>query len=400
LLEPERPTLGSLRTVISIDGGGDQQFEELLAPGAPIPETGRAPEDLASILYTSGTTGKPKGATLTHGNLLTNVAQIAELVPLAAGEAVGMILPLFHANAQVVTTLVPLMIGCEVVMWERFSASTFWETVDRYRPVTISAVPTILAGILDAPGAPQRPQDTSLRYVICGAAPLPIELLQAFQTKFGIRILEGYGLTETSCVASVNPYYGERKVGSIGLPVRGQQMRIVDENGAPVAPGGYGEITIKGPNVMPGYLRNPQANAESLRDGWLYTGDIGYMDDDGYFFIVDRTKDMIIRGGENIYPREIEEVLYAYRGVQECAVIGVPDEFRGEEVLAVVVPSTDDFDLAGLETFAAERLAKYKLPRGFVLRDSLPKTPTGKISKAPLRDEFGSWADDRVKTPG
>jgi long-chain acyl-CoA synthetase len=361
--------LPCLRSVISIDDGG---LDGLAGRGGSTPTPARGLDDLAAILYTSGTTGKPKGAMLTHRNELVNAAMGAELLPLGPGDRVGMLLPLFHANAQVVTCLIPMMIGLEVVMWERFSASTFWDTVAELRPVSLSAVPTILAAVLNAPGAPSGA--TSLRYVICGAAPLSVELLEAFQKRFEIRILEGYGLTETTCISSLNPFYGDRRAGSIGLAVRGQQMRIAGNDGQPAPAGDYGEIAIKGPNVMAGYLKNPEATAESIRDGWLYTGDIGYVDEAGYFFIVDRSKDMIIRGGENIYPREIEEVIYEHPGVLECAVIGVPDAVRGVEELSA---------------FAAQRIARYKLPRAFeIRRDGLPKTPTGKISKGPLREQF------------
>jgi long-chain acyl-CoA synthetase len=387
VVAPHREDLPALRDVISIDDG----LDELARHGAATPAPQRGLDDLAAILYTSGTTGKPKGAMITHRNALVNAAMGAELLPLGPGDRVGMLLPLFHANAQVVTCLVPMMIGLEVVMWERFSASTFWETVAELQPVSLSAVATILAAVLDAPGAPSGA--TSLRYVICGAAPLSVELLEAFQRRFEIRILEGYGLTETTCISSLNPFYGDRKAGSIGLPVRGQEMRIVGAGGEPVASGDYGEIVIKGPNVMAGYLKNPEATAESIRDGWLRTGDVGYVDDDGYFFIVDRSKDMIIRGGENIYPREIEEVIYEHPGILECAVIGVPDPVRGEEVLAIVAPRAGaELDVDELSGFAAQRIATYKLPRRFEIRAELPKTPTGKISKGPLREEFGSWA--------
>jgi long-chain acyl-CoA synthetase len=393
VIEPVRAGLEGLRDVILVDGDGNGgvSLDELATRGSGPPPVSRAHDDLTAILYTSGTTGKPKGAMLSHRNLLVNAAQGAELVPLGAGERVGMLLPLFHANAQVVTTIIPLLIGCEVVMWEKFSASKFWATVDECRPVTISAVPTILAAVLNAPGAPDG--GSSLRYVICGAAPLSVELLRAFEERFRIRILEGFGMTETGCIASINPYYGDRKVGSIGLPIRGQEMKIVDqETGETSGPGNYGEIVMRGPNIMLGYLHNPEATADTIRDGWLHSGDIGYMDEDGYFFIVDRTKDMIIRGGENIYPREIEEVIYEHSAVLECAVIGIPDEVRGEEILAVVVAREGEtIDADELGAFIAERLAKYKLPKQVVLRDELPKTPTGKISKGPLRDEFGSW---------
>ena len=387
-LEPHRGDLPDLKNVISIDDGGDATLAELADKGLPAPEISRQPDDLAAVLYTSGTTGKPKGAMLTHRNELANAGMGAELVPLGPNERVGMLLPLFHANAQVVTCVIPMMIGCEIVMWERFSASAFWDTVAEFEPVTISAVPTILAAVLNAPGAPTG--GTSLRYVICGAAPLSRELLEAFQDRFGIRILEGYGLTETTCVSSINPYYGVRKPGSIGLPVRQQEMRIVDPDGKEMPRGEFGEIIIRGPNVMPGYLNRPEATAESIRDGWLHTGDVGYVDEDGYFFIVDRSKDMIIRGGENIYPREIEEVLYEHEGVMECAVIGIPHDVRGEEVLAVLAPKPGiELDVEELAAFAKERLAKYKLPARFEIRPELPKTATGKIEKGPLRDEFG-----------
>ncbi len=395
-LASRREQLDTVHNLISIDEGGDVTLSELAGRGNGTPSPERGLDDVAAILYTSGTTGKPKGAMLTHRNELVNTTQGAELVPLAPGERVGMLLPLFHANAQVVTTLIPMMIGCEVVMWEKFSASKFWQAVEEFEPVTISAVPTILAAVLNAPGAPEG--GNSLRYVICGAAPLSVELLTAFQDRFGIRILEGYGLTETGCIASINPFYGERKAGSIGLSLRGQQMRIVGEDGEVADSGDYGEIVIKGPNVMAGYLKNQEATDESIRDGWLHTGDVGYMDEDGYFFIVDRSKDMIIRGGENIYPREIEEVLYAHESILECAVIGVPHDVRGEEVLAVVTLKPDaSVDLDELAAFAAEHLAKYKLPHRFELKDELPKTPTGKISKGPLREEFGSWTTSRAE---
>jgi long-chain acyl-CoA synthetase len=384
----ERGALQSLRAIVGIEaGGGDVELDALAVRGGPLPTPVREPADLAAILYTSGTTGKPKGAMLSHRNQLVNAAQGAELLPLARGERVGLILPLFHANAQVMAALVPMLIGCEIVMWERFSASTFWQTVQTLRPVTVSTVPTILAAVLATPNAPDGP--TSLRYIISGAAPLPVELLNTFQDRFGIRILEGYGLTEMTCIASINPFYGARKAGSIGLPVRGQQMEIRAPDGGVSPATELGEIVIKGPNVMQGYLRRPEATAETIRDGWLHTGDIGYVDEDGYFFVVDRSKDMIIRGGENIYPREIEEVLYAHGGLLECAVIGIPDRVRGEEVLALVVPSPGgELDLAALAAHAAARLARYKLPIRYEVLDELPKTPTGKISKGPLRERW------------
>ena len=353
--------------------------DALPGAGGGAPDASVAPGDLAALVYTSGTTGRPKGAMLTHANYLADARMFAELVPAVRGDRMGMILPLFHVNAQVATTLTPLLIGGSIVMWERFSASSFWDTVRRHRPVTISAVPTILAALLHAPGAAG---PTSLRYVICGAAPLSRELFVAFEERFGLRILEGYGLTEGTCVSSLNPHYGPRKVGSIGLPLRGQPMRLHEPDAR-----GYGEIVVRGPNVMAGYYRDPEATAEAIRDGWLHTGDVGYVDEDGFFFLVDRRKDMIIRGGENVYPREVEEVLEAHPMVREAAVVGVPDPVRGEEVHAVVLaapgatPSAD-----ALQEHCRARLAPFKVPRSFELRDELPRTPTGKVRKAELRD--------------
>ena len=385
-----RSQLPRLADVFSVDDGS---FDALRSTGGAPPEPRRSEDDLAALLYTSGTTGKPKGAMITHGNVIANAGMAAELLPLAPGDRLGLILPLFHANAQIATFAVPLLVGCEVVMWDRFSASTFWETVAELEPVSISAVPTILAAVLNAPGA-ERADSNSMRYVICGAAPLSRDLLEAFQRRFGIRVLEGYGLTESTCVSSLNPYYGQRKPGSIGLPVRGQEMEIRTPDGGRAPAGERGEIVIKGPNVMAGYLNNPEATETTLRDGWLYTGDIGYEDPDGYFYIVDRTKDMIIRAGENIYPREIEEVLYEHEGVLECAVIGIPDEHRGEEVLAVVAAKANvELDPMEVLRFAAARLARFKVPQTVEVIDELPKTPTGKISKGPLRERYGHWSD-------
>jgi acyl-CoA synthetase (AMP-forming)/AMP-acid ligase II len=390
LLGSRRDELPRLEHLVSVDDGS---FDALRRSAGEPPEVTRERGDLAALLYTSGTTGKPKGAMLSHGNVIANAWMAAELLPLAPGDRLGMILPLFHANAQIATFVVPLMVGCEVVMWERFSAKTFWATIEELEPVSISAVPTILAALLDAPGA-EEAEDSSLRYVICGAAPLSQELMNTFQDRFGLRILEGYGLTESTCVSSLNPFYGERKAGSIGLPLRGQQMEIRREDGTRAPQGERGEIVLKGPNIMLGYLHNDQATAESIRDGWLHTGDVGVEDEDGYFFIVDRTKDMIIRGGENIYPREIEEVLYEHPGVLEVAVIGIPDTHRGEEVLAVVAPKADSrLDADEVRAFAAERLARFKVPKRVEVATELPKTPTGKISKGPLREEYGHWSD-------
>ncbi|HVX31970.1 MAG TPA: AMP-binding protein, partial [Solirubrobacterales bacterium] len=331
-LEGHRDELPALREIVAVDGAD---------PAAPLRGRGSVgdhaavgPGDLCSLVYTSGTTGRPKGAMLGHGNFLANAWQLGEPLPISRGDTLGMVLPLFHVNAQLVTTVIPLVLGAQVAMWERFSASRFWADVARFEPVTFSSVPTMLAALLHAPGADEA-ESNSLRFVICGAAPLSPALFRRFEEKFGLKIMEGYGLTEGTCCTTINPFTGPRKIGSVGLPTRAQEVRIVDERGEPVPDGTAGEVCFRGPNMMHGYYKRPDANAETMVDGWVHTGDVGYRDEDGYFFLVDRTKDMIIRGGENIYPREIEEVIYEHSGVLECAVIGVPDEVRGEEVLAV-----------------------------------------------------------------
>jgi long-chain acyl-CoA synthetase len=342
------------------------------------------PGDLASLVYTSGTTGKPKGAMLTHGNFLANAWMLAEPLPLGRGDRMGMVLPLFHVNAQVVTTVVPMLIGGRVAMWDRFSASTFWSTVADFEPVTFSAVPTMLAALLHAPGADDAEVNT-LRFVICGAAPLSPALFRRFEAKFGLKVLEGYGLTEGTCCSTLNPFLGPRKIGSIGIPTRGQEVVVLGESGAEAADDEVGEVCVRGPNVMQGYFHRPDATAEALRDGWLYTGDVGYRDADGFLFLVDRRKDMIIRGGENIYPREIEDVLLEHPMVQGAAVVGRPDEVRGEEVHAVLVLAPGA-DLGDIERHCRASLAAFKVPSTWEVVGELPKTSTGKIDKKPLRE--------------
>jgi long-chain acyl-CoA synthetase len=387
-LEDLRDELPAVREILAAAGG--DPVAELRGRGtvddsAPVGRAG-----LASLVYTSGTTGRPKGAMLSHGNLLANAWQLGEPVPVGRGDVMGMVLPLFHVNAQMVTTVVPMFLGARVAMWDRFSASQFWGEVARFAPVTFSAVPTMLAALLYAPGADGAELNT-LRFVICGAAPLSPALFHRFEDKFGLRILEGYGLTEGTTCSTINPFMGPRKIGSIGLPTRGQEVRVLDERGDPVPDGTLGEVCLRGPNVMQGYLNRPDANAETLRDGWLHTGDVGYRDPDGYFFLVDRKKDMIIRGGENIYPREVEDVLLEHASVKEAAVIGRPDEVRGEEVHAVVA-LVEDGDVAGVERHCRDRLAPFKVPTGWDVVDELPKTSTGKIDKKPLRERLRAAA--------
>jgi long-chain acyl-CoA synthetase len=387
-LEAHRGELPMVSQVVTVDLGDSDPLAALRGAGTvPVAEV-LAPADLAALVYTSGTTGRPKGAMLTHANFLADAWMLAELLPIGRGDVLGMVLPLFHVNAQVVTTVVPLLLGAEVAMWERFSASSFWATVAKFEPVTFSAVPTMLAALLHAPGA-EAAETNTLRFVICGAAPLSPALFRRFEQKFGVAVLEGYGLTEGTCCSTLNPFLGPRKIGSIGIPTRGQEVVILDERGRVAPAGERGEVCVRGPNVMEGYYNRPDATAEALRDGWLHTGDIGYRDTDGFLFLVDRKKDMIIRGGENIYPREIEDVLLEHPTVQGAAVVGRPDEVRGEEVHAVVVLEPGA-ELAVVEEHCRARLAPFKVPSSWQVVDELPKTSTGKIDKKPLREQLVS----------
>jgi acyl-CoA synthetase (AMP-forming)/AMP-acid ligase II len=384
--------LPALQDVIGVDreSGGDP-LAELRGHGTADDPAPRRGDDLMSLVYTSGTTGRPKGAMLSHANFLSDTRMLAELLPAVRGDTLGMVLPLFHVNAQLVTTVMPMLMGANIAMWERFSASNFWATVAEFEPVTFSAVPTMLAALLHAPGADEAEINT-VRYVICGAAPLSPSLFQRFEEKFGIAILEGYGLTEAACCSTLNPFYGPRKLGSIGLPIRGQDVEIRTAENAVAAIGEPGEVCVRGPNVMQGYLGRPEANAESLREGWLHTGDVGYRDADGFVFLVDRKKDMIIRGGENIYPREIEDALLEFDGVQQVAVVGRPHPVRGEEVHAVVVLAAG-IDLEAVQQHSAGRLAPYKVPTSWEVLEDLPKTSTGKIDKKPLRERLRASAE-------
>jgi len=388
-VQEARADLPALREVVVVDRQGGDPLRPLRAADSLVAEPAPVGWDaLASLVYTSGTTGRPKGAMLSHGNLLANTRMLAELVPVGRGDILGMVLPLFHLNAQLVTTIMPMLLGAQVAMWERFSASTFWETVARFEPVTFSSVPTMLAALLHATGA-DRAETNSLRFVVCGAAPLSPAVFRRFEEKFGVAVLEGYGLTEGTCTSTLNPFYGPRRIGSIGLPTRNQEVVIRDADGQVAPDGVAGEVCVRGPNVMQGYYNRPEATAETVRDGWLHTGDVGYRDEDGFFFLVDRTKDMIIRGGENIYPREIEDVLLEFAGVEGAAVIGRPHEVRGEEVHAVLVLAPG-IELAGVEEHCRARLATFKVPSTWEVIDELPKTATGKIDKKPLRERVRS----------
>jgi long-chain acyl-CoA synthetase len=358
-------------------------FEQLLGGAEPRPEVvDVADDDTAVILYTSGTTGKPKGAELTHDNLRSNIATNVEtLIAVTPEDVVLGALPLFHSFGQTCAMNACVAVGACLTLLPRFDPVKALEVIARDRVTLFMGVPTMYVAMLAVP-ADQRPDTSSLRLCVSGGASLPVEVLRGFESQFGGAILEGYGLSETSPVASFNHPGRERKPGSIGTPIRDVAMKAFDEQDNEVPVGEVGEIVIRGPNVMKGYWQRPDATAEAMRGGWFHTGDLAKVDDEGYFFIVDRKKDLIIRGGYNVYPREVEEVLYEHPAVAEAAVLAVPDGELGEEVgAAVALKAGAEATPDELQAWVKERIAAYKYPRKVWLLPELPKGPTGKILK-------------------
>jgi long-chain acyl-CoA synthetase len=368
------------------DGGAPDDLPAMAAAapiGVPHPTS---PDDTAVILYTSGTTGKPKGAELTHSNLLVNCAVVVpKLIPIQPDEHVALAtLPLFHSFGQTCIQNATIANGGTFTLLPRFSPAEAFEIMERDKVTLFAGVPTMYFALLHHEDAPARLP--SLRWCMAGGAPMPVEVMKAFEEKFQVEILEGYGLSETSPVASFNMPGRPRTPGSIGYPVWGVEMAILDDKDQPVADGERGEICIRGHNIMKGYWKRPEATAETMRSGWFHSGDIGVRDPNGSYRIVDRVKDMIIRGGFNVYPREVEEVLYAHPAIVEAAVIGVPHESHGEEVKAVVALAKGQQATADeIIAWCKERLAAYKYPRLVEFVETLPKGPTGKILKRELR---------------
>ena len=350
------------------------------APGPGVAD--REPTDTAVILYTSGTTGQPKGAELSHDNLLHNVeVTAATLLHLEPDDVVLGALPLFHSFGQVVGMGCAVAAGACLTLLTRFDPARALDIIKRDQVTVLPGVPTMYAAILHHAGG-SAGDVASLRLCVSGGASMPVELLRAFEQQFDCMILEGYGLSETSPVASFNHPERARKPGTIGQPISGVQMRVQDDEGRPVPSNTVGEIAIRGRNVMKGYWRRPEETAEVLADGWFRTGDLGLADAEGYYSIVDRKKDMIIRGGLNVYPREVEEVLYEHPSVAEAAVIGVTDDLLGEEVAAVVTLKPGaSADPDELREYVKSQLAAYKYPRYVWIVAELPHGDTGKILK-------------------
>jgi long-chain acyl-CoA synthetase len=358
------------------------EFEELLTEAEVVGEvTERQNDDPAVIIYTSGTTGTPKGATLTHANLRAGADVGRDLVDAGPESVTVGTLPLFHVFGMNSIMNVTVRARGLMTLVPRFEPGKVLELIERDRATTFGGVPTMYGALLNHPDRDQH-DFSSLEFCISGGAPLPVEVLRGFDEAFGCKILEGYGLSETTGMSTFNTRDRERKPGSIGVPVGGTEVRIVDEDDNDVEPGEPGELVSRGPFVMRGYWNNDEATEAVMQGGWFHTGDVATVDEDGYLFIVDRKKDLIIRGGYNVYPREIEEVLYGHPAVLEAAVLGVPHPALGEEVgAAVVLKEGRHADADELRDYTKEQLAAYKYPRVIWFADELPKGGTGKVLK-------------------
>jgi long-chain acyl-CoA synthetase len=377
---------------VLVQGEGVYSFVDLIKSSPSKYERSNAtPEATALFLYTGGTTGIPKGAMLSHRNLVANTVQMSSWVWDARPgnhEVFLGVIPFFHSYGLTVVMNFAIAVGAAMVLLPRFVMKDVLRAIARFRPTIFPAVPTLYNAIANHPLA-SRYDLRSIRVCISGAAPLPLEVMQAFEAVTGARLVEGYGLTESSPVTHCNPIYGERRVGSIGLPIPLTDARVVDpDTREPLPVGDVGEIALRGPQVMQGYWAQPEESADAIRDGWFFTGDMGRQDEEGYFYVVDRKKDLIIVGGFNVYPREVEEALYECEKVQEVVVAGVPDRHRGEIVKAYVVlkPDTEATE-EELRRFCAERMAEYKVPVHIEFRESLPKSGVGKYLRRELVEE-------------
>ncbi len=374
-LQGERPSLKILRV--------EDLTMESTNGKSQIINCERSEQDLAVVIYTSGTTGKPKGAMLSHGNLLHNVESCRVVLAAVEQDSLAIILPLFHTYMMTVGIFLPFIIGGSIVLVKSLHPPrAMVQEIFSRRATILPAVPSFYRLMLTA----QLPAPIPIRIFISGPAPLPMQTLREFEEKFKVPLIEGYGLSEASPVVSKNPIKGPHKAGSVGIPIANVEMSVQDENGNMLGANETGEICVRGGNVMMGYWNQPEETKKAFRNGWLLTGDIGHRDTDGYYYITDRKKDMLIVNGNNVYPREIEEVIYHYPGVKEAAVIGVPDARRGELPLAFVSPADGQtLDAEKLLQFIRGKLADFKVPKDVIFMPALPKNATGKILKTELR---------------
>jgi long-chain acyl-CoA synthetase len=368
--------------------GGTARWEDALARSAEPLEVDVTGDDLALLQYTAGTTARPKGAMLTHGNLLANLDQMSKVPALreAESDVVLLALPLFHIYALNVVLGITIREGATAVLVERFDPASTLELIERRRITVLFGAPPMFGAWLEA-ARDRAPDLSSVRIAVSGAAPLPGEVLAAFRDRFGITIWEGYGLTETAPAVTTNALGDEAKRDSIGIVLPGVDVKLLDDQGEEVVDGDPGEIVVRGPNVFKGYWRRPDETEEAFRDGWLRTGDVAYRDDDGYLFIVDRTKDLVIVSGFNVYPKEVEEAIARHPKVSEVAVIGVADDRTGEAVKALIVPrSGEALTEDEILDHCRDTLARFKWPRHIEFVETLPKHVTGKVLRRALRE--------------
>jgi long-chain acyl-CoA synthetase len=375
------------QTGLIISENGDISFERLAAEGAPgFQIVDRDRQDTAAILYTGGTTGTPKGAMLSHGNLQTSTFNVAHYERSTENDRALCFLPLNHVFAQVHITLSTVYSGGGLIVQQAFELEKAVAAIERHQITKFYAVPTIYIRLLGLADLAERLK--SIRYCFSAAASMAMEVVREWKARTGLDIHESYGMTESAAMVTYNHYY-RHVVGSVGTPVDLVEVQIRDFEGAVLKQGEAGEICISGPNITKGYLNNPAETKAAFWGNWFRSGDIGYFDEDGYLFIVDRLKDMIITGGENVYPREIEEILYARPEVQECAVVGLPDKEYGERVTAFIIAQKDQPpDPAALKAYLKTHLAGFKIPKEIILVDEVPKNPAGKILKREIRKQF------------
>lgn len=352
----------------------------------PSPAQEFGPDDLAVIIYTSGTTGHPKGAMLTHSNVVSNSESCTHVLEVTRKDKMLLFLPMFHSMTELVCMVLPVHMNLPIVLIDRIDRVEIRTAIRRYRPTLLVGVPSVYSAMLGAKLNPITRMLNPIRLYVSGGAPLPVEVLKKFEEKFRRPLLEGYGLSEASPVVSVNPVAGPRKPGSVGLPIKDVEVKIIDEDSNELGVNEDGELLVRGSNVMSGYYNQPEETSSTIKDGWLYTGDIAHRDEDGYIFIVERKKDMLIYRGCNIYPREVEEVLYKHPSIADAAVVGIPDSTRGELPKAfVVLKDGAHATEKDLKRFCMKHLARYKVPRIFSFETDLPRTPTGKVLKKELR---------------
>ncbi len=375
-----------LMILVGAEAEGALAFADVLNSEGELPSVEMTPDEVAVILYTSGTTGQPKGALLSHKNLCANANNIGDFLNMSAEDIVVAVLPMFHVFCMTVCLNAPIYRGATLLVMPRFSPTETAQAIQATRATMFAGVPTMFNFLLQHPEV-EPDVLSSLRVAISGGAAMPVAVLTGFEKKFNVIVSEGYGLSEASPVVTFNPLDRPRKAGTIGVAIPCVEARVVDENGNELEPGMIGELVCRGDNVMIGYLNRPEETAIALRDGWLYTGDMATMDEEGYFTIVDRKKDMIIVGGFNVYPREVEEVLFHHPSVREAAVVGVPDANYGEKVCAYVALKQEDVTAEDLIEHCAGELASYKVPKEVLILEELPKNTTGKILRRELKKQ-------------